>query len=40
MDGLDYRFIKPLKEKMPDEYERIKKYFPLIDLEILRYEQI
>ena len=40
MDGLDYRFIKPLKEQMPDEYERIKKYFPLIDLEILRYEQI
>ena len=40
MDGLDYRFIKPLKDNLPEDYEIVKKYFPLIDLEIMRYEQI
>ena len=37
-DGLDYRFIKPIKENVPDDYEQIKQWFPLIDLEILRNE--
>lgn len=37
-DGLDYRFVKPIKENLPDDYEQIKKWFPLIDLEILRNE--
>lgn len=37
-DGLDYRFIKPIKENLPDDYEQIKQWFPLIDLEILRNE--
>ena len=36
-DGLDYRFIKPLKDHFPDDYEKLKEYFPLIDVEILRY---
>lgn len=39
-DGLDYRFIKPVKERWPDDYEKIKDFFPLIDLEIMRYEAI
>ncbi len=38
-DGLDYRFIEPLKRNFPEDYARIKEYFPLIDLEIKRYEQ-
>ena len=37
-DGLDYRFTKPIKDKLPDDYEQIKQWFPLIDLEILRNE--
>ncbi|MEJ4093741.1 phosphoadenosine phosphosulfate reductase family protein [Corynebacterium accolens] len=37
-DGLDYRFIKPIKDNLPDDYEQIKEWFPLIDLEILRNE--
>jgi len=40
MDGLDYRFIKPLKEHLPEDYEQCKKFFPLLDLEILRYDNI
>ena len=39
-DGLDYRFIKPIKDNYPDDYEKIKSYFPFIDLEIIRYEQL
>lgn len=37
-DGLDYRFIKPIKDNLPEDYEQIKQWFPLIDLEILRNE--
>lgn len=36
-DGLDYRFIKPLKDHFPNDYEKLKELFPLIDVEILRY---
>ena len=36
-DGLDYRFIKPIKDNLPEDYEQIKAWFPLIDLEVLRY---
>lgn len=39
-DGIDYRFLKPLKEKFPADYQKIKDFFPLIDIEIMRYEQI
>lgn len=37
-DGIDYRFIKPIKENLPEDYETIKKWFPLVELEILRNE--
>ncbi len=37
-DGLDYRFVGPLKKHMPEEYERIKFWFPLVEAEILRHE--
>ena len=39
-DGIDYRFIRPLKDRFPEDYEKPKEIFPLLDLEILRYEQI
>lgn len=37
-DGLGYQYMKGLKERFPEDYERVKKWFPLIDLEIFRYE--
>jgi len=37
-DGLDYRFLKVIKDKKPEDYQRIKKWFPLIDLMIYRHE--
>ena len=38
LDGIDYRFIKPLKEYFPQDFEKVKEYFPLIELELLKYE--
>ena len=37
-DGFDYRFLKPLKDNFPSDYAMVKKWFPLIDVEFLRYE--
>lgn len=38
-DGLDYRFLKPIKDNAPRDYQRILEWFPLADLEIFRREQ-
>jgi hypothetical protein len=38
-DGIDYRFVKPLRDRLPKDYERIKFWFPLIDLEIMAHEE-
>jgi 3'-phosphoadenosine 5'-phosphosulfate sulfotransferase (PAPS reductase)/FAD synthetase len=35
-DGLDYRFLKPIKDRFPRDYARILEWFPLADLEIFR----
>lgn len=37
-DGVDWRFLKPLKEYYPRDYARILDYFPLLEVELLRYE--
>lgn len=37
-DGIDYRFLKPLKIHRPADYGRIVEWFPLAELEIMRYE--
>ncbi|MCF3107306.1 hypothetical protein LL912_00805 [Niabella sp. CC-SYL272] len=36
-DGLDFRFIKPLKDNFPNDYEKLKQLFPLINVELQRY---
>lgn len=38
-DGLKYQFLFGVKERYPEDWQRIKEYFPLIDLELFRYEQ-
>jgi hypothetical protein len=38
LDGIDYRFVKTIKEQKPEDFEKIKTFFPLIELELKRYE--
>jgi len=37
-DGLDYRFLKPIRDHFPDDYRRIVEVFPMAELEIKRIE--
>lgn len=37
-DGLDYRFLKPIRDHYPDDFARILTWFPLAEAEILRGE--
>lgn len=37
-DGLKYQFLFGVKDNYPNDYEKIKDFFPLIDLELKRYE--
>lgn len=39
-DGLDYRFVKPLKEHFPDDYAKVLEWFPLVELGIWRVERM
>jgi len=37
-DGVDFRFLYPVKQHFPDDYAKILEYFPLAELELKRYE--
>lgn len=37
-DGLDMRFMKPLREQRPDDFEVVKQWYPLIKADELRWE--
>lgn len=37
-DGLDLRFLVKIKEHFPRDYQTILDWFPLVDMEIARYE--
>lgn len=39
-DGLDYRFLKPIKDNAPEDYEKLLDWHPLLELELIRYEQL
>ena len=38
-DGLDLRFILPLKKHRPADYRKILEWFPLVELEVFRFER-
>jgi 3'-phosphoadenosine 5'-phosphosulfate sulfotransferase (PAPS reductase)/FAD synthetase len=38
-DGLDLRFLLPLKKYLPGDYKKVLEYFQLADLEIFRWEK-
>lgn len=35
-DGIDYRFLEPIRRNAPDDYRRILDWFPLAELEVFR----
>jgi 3'-phosphoadenosine 5'-phosphosulfate sulfotransferase (PAPS reductase)/FAD synthetase len=37
-DGLSYRYLKPIAEKLPNDYRRILTWFPLVEAELMRGE--
>lgn len=37
-DGLDLRFLVKIREHFPRDYRTILDWFPLVDMEIARYE--
>lgn len=37
-DGFDLRFLYPLKKHFPRDYERVKFWWPMCDVEFFRYE--
>lgn len=39
MDGLQIRYLLPIKKHFPRDYEKILEWFPLAEMEILRYER-
>lgn len=38
-DGLDLRFLLPLKKHRPADYRKVLEFFPLAELEIFRWEK-
>lgn len=39
-DGLDYRFLGPLKRHYPEDWKKLLTWFPLAGAEVFRYEQM
>lgn len=37
-DGIDYRFLEPVRRRFPDDYQKILDLFPMADLELFRRE--
>ncbi len=34
-DGIDWRFVKPLRDHLPDDFELLKFWFPLVEIDFL-----
>ena len=34
-DGIDYRFTGPLRKHLPDDFERLRFWFPLVEIDFL-----
>jgi 3'-phosphoadenosine 5'-phosphosulfate sulfotransferase (PAPS reductase)/FAD synthetase len=37
-DGIDLRFLHPIRQHLPHDYAKILEWFPLADLELFRHE--
>jgi predicted phosphoadenosine phosphosulfate sulfurtransferase len=38
-DGMKYQFLFGVKKNYPNDWNRLLEYFPLLELELFRYEQ-
>lgn len=38
--SFDYQYLRPLRDNFPQDWATIQQWFPLIDLEMFRYEQV
>lgn len=36
-DGFHYKFLKPLKDHFPEDYEKVREIYPFVELELMRY---
>jgi len=39
-DGLDIRFLGPMKQHFPRDYQRVLEWFPMAELELFRFEKV
>lgn len=37
-DGIDYRFIKPIYDNVPEDFERLQQWYPFLELELYRHD--
>jgi len=37
-DGIGYHYLAPLRDHLPDDFERVLDWFPLAELELMRHE--
>lgn len=37
-DGIDYRFVEPIARNAPEDFERIKFWYPFVELELHRHD--
>jgi hypothetical protein len=40
LDGIDYRFLGPIRTHFPADYKKILEWFPLAEAELFRFEQM
>jgi hypothetical protein len=39
-DGIDWQFVNFLRNHLPDDYKKLVSYFPLVEMELFRFESV
>ncbi len=39
-DGIGYQYMKPIRDRFPEDYKKCLQWFPLIEAEMFRFEQM
>ncbi len=40
LDGIGYQYMRPVRDRFPDDYRKCLEWFPLIELDMFRFEQM